>query len=279
MKHKMVRIPNCFIDLFPKAAELKLASAFYALININTERDLMGNYVISVPQKVLAKLCGCSVITINRAASKLRSKGFIVSQTRPTSNRRAANGALMLDKYIYTIKAFSRHTRYFCVDKANLSRVQGTAFRVYMLFAKLSDSVTYAFFHSLTDLCKDKAVKMWTIGRRELSNAIKALCKHKMIRKIKKKTSCGDYTDNTYILIQHHTIMDVGGSEERRLSRSDKIPIKEISPRAATQGTDKTNKKFRSKFEYIIHHTSEFVKGVLRKATKILEFFDFRGSG
>ena len=272
MKHKWVRIPNCFIDLFPKAAELKLASALYSLININTEKDMLGNYVISVSQKTLAKLCGCSEITISRAAGKLRSKGFIVSQTRPTSSRRAANGALMLDKYTYTIKAYSRDTRYFCVDRSNLCKVQGQAFRVYMLFAKLSDSFTRAFYHSLSDLCGD-TLKVWKIGRTELSNAIHRLCKCKLIRKIRKRTTFGDFTENTYVLISHHSLLDGAGGQR------EKIPIKEISPCVASQGTDKPKTKFSTKFGYIIHHITNFVKGIKGKAKKIFDRFDFRGSG
>ena len=274
MKHKLVRIPNCFIDLFPKAAELKLASALYSLINSNTERDMMDNYVISVSQKALAKLCGCSEITISRAASKLRSKGFIVSQTRPTSSRRAANGALMLDKYTYTIKAYSRDTRYFCVDRSNLCKVQGQAFRVYMLFAKLSDSFTRAFYHSLTDLCKDTSLKVWTIGRKELSRTIKLLCKRKLIRKIRKRTTFGDFTENTYVLISHHSLLDGAGGQR------EKIPIKEISPCVASQGTDKPKTKFKSDFVgFIIYHITGFVKRIKEKTIKIFDFFDFWGSG
>ena len=179
MRNIRYRIPNVFLQMFDKAAELKIATVFYTLTNKQSMRNINGDYVLSVSQETLSRLSGLSVSTIKRTVDKLCAQGFIVSQTRPKSNRRADNGALMLDKYLYTIKYIPRNSDYFCVDRTALRKVNGQAFEVYMHFSMLSDSITRAFFHSLTDLCD-----IIKIGKKELIKAIETLIKHKLIRKI-----------------------------------------------------------------------------------------------
>ena len=262
MKHSMIRIPNCFIDLFEKSAELKLACVFYSLINADTPRDILGNYVISASQKTLANLCGTSEMTVRRTAKQLMNKGFITSQHRPVSNRQSADGFYMLDKYVYTISCISCDTGYFRADRAVFCELSGQAYKVYMLFCKLSDSSKHYFYHSLSDLCS-----MLRIARTDLSQAIKVIEQHRLIRKIRKRTLCGDFTENTYIIVVYMK----GRIHKRK-------PVKKISPCAPTQGADTLNTKPNSGLvlNNMINHLKRFVKGLKKKIRKK---FDFRGSG
>lgn len=257
-KHKMVRVPNCFIEMFDKSAELQLACAFYSLIHANTEKDLNGDYVISVSQETLAQICGCSAITISRAAAKLLESGFITSQRRPVTNRKAASGALMLDKYTYVVRFYSCETNFFTVDKALLHRLSGAAFRVYILFCKLSDNNTRSFFHSLKDMSN-----LGKIAKGVICKAITWLEKMGFIKRQKKITVYGDYTDNSYIVCIFIT---------PQIKKRKKV-IKKISPCSAKQGTEKIVvgfEKTTNLLDCIIQHIKGFVKGF---AAKIDDFF------
>lgn len=272
MKHTLVRIPNCFTDMFQSAAELKLACAFYGLINAETDKDLIGNYIISVSQKTLAALCGCSEMTIRRTAAKLMKAGFILSQHRPVSARKAADGSLMLDKYVYTILALSCDSDYFRADKSLFCKVSGTSFKVYMLFCKLADSRSHSFFHSLTDICSDDELKQWRIGRTELCKAIKALCELRLIRRYRKLTYYGDFTENTYIIIIY-----IQGRIHKKRRNKKRRRVKEISPCAATQGAERNNNRFSTAVvSSMINHLMRFVK---RFGEKTKNFFNYSGSG
>ena len=259
--HKMVRIPNCFIELFDKSADLQLACAFYSLIHYNTEKDLNGDYIISVSQETLATICGCSVITISRAAAHLLNNGFITSQHRPVTTRKAASGALMLDKYTYVVRFYSCETNFFTVDKALLHRLSGAAFRVYILFCKLSDNNTRSFFHSLKDMSN-----LGKIAKGVICKAINLLEEIGLIKRQKKITVYGDYTDNSYIVCIFIT---------PQIKKRKKV-IKEISPCSAKQGTEKIVvgvEKTTNLLDCIIQHIKGFVKGF---AKKIENFFKNR---
>lgn len=186
-----MRIPNSFLTEFRSPSELKLACVFYGLIHKNTPKNLMG-YVITVKQETLARLCGCSIATVKRSLAALRANGFIKSQKR---TRIIAD---KLGTYTYTIAEISTKSNYFNIDKRLIGRVNGQAFRVYAMFCKLSDSVTGAFYQSLNDL-----TELLAISKNELLRAIEKLVSLKLIRKRKKKTKVGDYTDNTYIICNY----------------------------------------------------------------------------
>ncbi len=271
MSHKMIRIPNEFVNLFPKPTELKVACAFYSLININTESDVLGNYRLSVSQKTLAKLCGCSIITINRTVSKLMKKGFIMSQTRPVTNRKALNGAYMLDKYTYTIRSYYQNSSYFCLDKSILRRIKGQTFKVYVFFCKLADSLTRTFFHSLKDLSCDTTLKTWFISRKEIGKAVRELVSRKLIRKIKKRTPFGDYTENTYVI---HT-----RPAETAVVKTNSIQQKSDSaliPTGVTRGHYKSHNTVPAqcfKHTCIVLHFGDFVKSFFKNSAKKVKSF------
>lgn len=279
MRHTYYRIPNSFLAMFDKAAELKLATVFYCLTNAQSEQALNGDYIISVSQETLAKLSGLSVSTIRRTTKKLCAKGFIISQHRPVSNRRTADGSLMLDKYNYIIKYIPRDKDYFCVDKAVLRKANGQAFVTYMLFCKLSERVSRAFYHSLTDLCT-----LLSFTRTELSKAIKKLVKLKLIRKFYKRTRLGDYTENSYAVSKYQQPETIT-RENIQFHSMDNVPQKEISPCIRKiQGAEikrlncTDNKDWPFSIDTIIQHLGEVVKGAIQKTRGFLKKLINRGS-
>ena len=182
---KIMRIPNSFLTDFTRPADLKLACVFYSLIHRHTQRNMLG-YVVTVKQETLAALCGCSPATVKRSASVLRSFGFIKSQKRTHMGER-------LGTYTYVIAQYNISRNYFNMDKRLIRRVNGQAFRVYAMFCKLADSKNRTFFQSLNDLAG-----ILSMSKNEIIKAVKQLISLKLIRKRCKKTSVGDYTDNTY---------------------------------------------------------------------------------
>ena len=277
MRHTYYRIPNGFLNMFDKAAELKLATVFYCLTNAQSEQSINGDYVISVSQKTLAKLTGLSISTIRRTTKKLCAKGFILSQRRPTSNRRAADGSLMLDKYTYIIKYIPRDRDYFLVDRAYLRKAQGQAFEVYMLFCKLSDFYEKAFYHSLKDLCL-----ILLLTRTELSRAIKKLEKLKLIRKCRKKTRYGDFTENSYSVCTHQQQQAEQAKRKETIIYSGNKKESAFAP--ATAKTDihfsncTDNKDCAFLIDSIIQQIKPVVKRVIEKARNFFKKFLDKGS-
>lgn len=233
-----MRIPNSFLAEFKSSSDLKLTCVFYGLIHKNTPKNLMG-YVVTVKQETLAKLCGCSLATVKRSLTSLRNMGFIKSQKR---THIAAN---RLGTYTYTIDVIQTQKNYFNIDRRLLSRVSGQAFRVYAAFCKLSDSRTRDFYQSLNDLSE-----ILSISKNELLKAIKKLVSLKLIRKRRKKTIAGDYTDNTYIVCKYEINSRI---YKKRPMKRAAIPVTRL-PLSAFLSTNKLIAVI------IIHDKCNFVK-------------------
>lgn len=182
-----MRIPNSFLTDFTSSAELKLACVFYGLINKNTKKNLLG-WEITVKQSTLAALCGLSESTIKRTLKSLKDKGFICSQKRSYICEHR------LGTYTYTIKEVPVNSGYFNIQKKAIKRLTGTSFTVYAHFCKLADKHR-KFFQSLNELCA-----IIRIGKKELTSIIAKLIKDKLIRRLRRMTRCGDYTDNIYFV-------------------------------------------------------------------------------
>lgn len=185
-----MRIPNAFLTTF-KSSELKLACAFYSLINSTTEQNLLG-YVVTVKQDTLARICGCSISTIKRTLALLRQHGFIKSQKR---NIYVDNNSPKYGTYSYIITAYNLNRNYFYLNKKSLSLVSGQAFVVYANFCKLAKAKSRNFYQSLNDL-----VKILKMNKSDIVRSIKKLINDRLIIRHKKRTYKGDYTDNTYII-------------------------------------------------------------------------------
>lgn len=244
-----MRIPNSFLKEFKSPSDLKLACVFYSLIHQHTPKNLMG-YVVTVKQETLAKLCGYSLATVKRSLSSLRRAGFIKSQKRTHIAKNK------LGTYTYTIEEFSTQRNYFSINRRLISKVNGQAFRVYATFCKLSNSTSKTFYQSLNDL-----TEILSISKNELLKAIRKLIDLKLIRKRRKLTSFGDYTDNTYIIctyVQNLRITRKGANTNKRAAVSTTR-----QPLSALSSTNQIN------YVFIIHHKKRFVKPFWAKKLKL----------
>ncbi len=246
-----MRIPNSFLTDFTSPAELKLACIFYGLINKNTKKNLLG-WEISVKQSTLAALCGVSESTIKRALKSLKNKGFICSQKRSYVCEHR------LGTYTYTIKDVPVNRRYFNIQKKAIRRLTGSSFKVYAHFCKLADK-RGKFFQSLNELCD-----IIRIGKKELTIIISKLIKDKLIRRLRRMTRCGDYTDNIYFVTYF-----IGPLKIR--SKLGKQRIKKVSPAYQNRGNNsvyRMKSTHKKPYEYSIQQLSVFVNTLLQKIPK-----------
>lgn len=236
-----IRIPNSFLTEYKQASELKLACVFIGLIYKNTNKNLLG-WEITVKQKTLAQLCGCSVVTVQRTIKALALKGFIVSMHRTAVDRK-------LGTYRYVVKNVSMQHDYFYMQKKALMHLNGTAFKVYAHFCKFADGRTHQFFQSINELCS-----IISIGRKELIECINKLIKSKLIRKKCRITAAGDYTDNLYTVTTF-----TAGSIRKKCKKNVPSAHKE-----SFRNTQKIS-------TYIVNYNESFVKCFLLKSYKKLK--------
>ena len=247
-----MRIPNSFLTDFTSSAELKLACIFYGLINKNTKKNLLG-WEITVKQSTLAALCGFSESTIKRTIKSLKDKGFICSQKRSYVREHR------LGTYTYTIKEVPVTSGYFNIQKKAIKRLTGTSFTVYAHFCKLADKHG-KFFQSLNELCA-----IIRIGKKELTSIIAKLIKDKLIRKLRRLTHYGDYTDNIYFITYFADPLII-------MAKIGKQRRKKVSPAYQNRGNNSMyhvqNDTYENFYEYSIPPLSVFVNTLLQKIPK-----------
>lgn len=254
-----MRIPNSFLTDFKCASDLKLACVFYSLIHKNTTKNMLG-YEITAKQTTLAELCGCSVATVKRSVNSLRRLGFIQAQ------RRLSAGANKLGTYLYVVKCVPVNRSYFVMERCHMRRVSGNDFRVFALCCKLSDK-RKSFYQSYSDLSE-----LLSISRRDVIKSIEKLVKLKLIHKSRKRTKCGDFTDNTYIICRH--------VKHSKIS-SRKNVHKKTAPCLTHKGLSRcaSNDRHTTSFNVNIHHFKRFVKSFFKKRYKNRKFFLDKGGG
>ena len=249
-----MRIPNSFLTDFKSPSDLKLVCVFYSLIHANTEKNLLG-YVITVKQEVLANLCGCSVSTVKRSIASLRRLGFIKSQKRIVLEKDR------LGAYMYTIADVPVQRNYFVLERSLIRKVNGQAFKVYAMFCKLADSKTRSFYQSLNDLSR-----MICMDKKDVIKAIKKLISLKLIRKRRRLTGNGDFTDNTYIICKYITNCKIRG----RQFKAKKI----TAPALDSKGLSVHQKGANLKYSFLrIHYFEDFVKTFFAKILKLRRKF------
>lgn len=182
-------IPNFFLERYTNPTDLMIACKLYSMIGSFTKRNSKG-YELSVKEKTLAEICGCSVATVRRSVSRLHQDGIIISKYR----RRRSDGTL--GAYIYTIKDFDCTQGFFSINKRAFSQLSGKAFYVYALFCKLRGGSCNSFYQSINDIRR-----MVKIRRSELIRIIAKLVELGLVYKQRKRTKSGDYTDNTYFVV------------------------------------------------------------------------------
>ncbi|CDA71596.1 regulatory protein Crp [Ruminococcus sp. CAG:579] len=182
-------IPNFFLDRYTKATDLMIACKFYSMIGSFTKRNSKG-YELSIKEKTLADICGCSVATVRRSLQRLCNDGLVISMHRP----HRPNGTL--GTYIYTIKDFACDRGYFSINKRAFEQLSPKAFQIYVWFCRLRGGSCNSFYQSLSDL-----QRITGVSRSRISAIINELVRLRLVYKQRKKTRCGDYTDNTYFVV------------------------------------------------------------------------------
>lgn len=90
-------IPNFFLDRYTNPTDFMIACKLYSMIGSFTKRNSKG-CELTVKEKTLADICGCSTATVRRSVSRLQEEGIIISKYR----RHRSDGTL--GAYVYTIK-------------------------------------------------------------------------------------------------------------------------------------------------------------------------------
>lgn len=189
---KMMRIPVSFLKMFrSNLTDFAVACKLYSLINAHTKRNSKG-FEVCIKQATIADACNCSISSVKRSLSRLEMSGIIMHKYR----LEGANGNL--GAYHYTLKQFDMTSEYIYMNssKTYSARLNPKQLYVYAVFCRLICNDIARFYQSLNDL-----VNILNLNKSEISSLIKDLISKRLVRKQKKKTRCGDYTDNTYFVV------------------------------------------------------------------------------
>lgn len=184
MNFNYFKLPNNILNFNLNQSALKIISYLYSHMYHRKSAK------VRVRQITIAEKCSLSVATVKRCISTLEAKGFIIHKSRSVKR----NG--YLGTYTYTLLPLGR--KYFTVPRTAL-QLQGKSYVLYLQMSKLrvtdktSDTPENTFFHSLSDLSEMTGYK-----RSEVSSLIKKLCKMMMIRKSRRLTRNGDFTENHF---------------------------------------------------------------------------------
>ncbi len=252
-------IPNSLIlDKKLSASEFAVAAYLYSLYSAYGHDNLLGNCV-KVKQSTIANVCRISIDTVSRVCNKLMKYGIILGRQRTIREDRT------LGTYTYTLLRFSSEEQsYTLISKKAAGMLQPKELRVYSVFCLCRENYKNSFFHSYKDL-----TALIRIKKEDLISVINRLIHLGLIRKQKRKTYCGDYTENKYFIVVHsrgrvgRKKRTAATSHLSRCSRS-KALINSIS--------SKLSNPFIGS---MIAHETEFVKRFLEKKQK---FFNARGS-
>lgn len=186
-------IPNTLIlDKKLSSSEFSVAAYLYSLYSAYGHDSLLGS-CIKVKQSTIAEACRISVDTVARVCSKLMKKGIILGRQRTVREDRT------LGTYIYTLLRFSpEEQNYTLISKKAAGMLRPKELKVYSVFCLCRENYKNSFFHSYRDLCDLTGMK-----KEELISVITGLIQLGLIRKQKRRTHCGDYTENKYFIVVH----------------------------------------------------------------------------
>lgn len=258
MKHSSYfSLPNALIlDKSLSSSDFAVAAYLYSLYSAYGYDSLLGG-CIKVKQSTIAVVCGISTDTVSRACRRLMKYGIIIGRERTVRDNRT------LGTYTYTLKRFEEHSyTYICKKAAGI--LQPKELRVYSVFCLCRENYKNSFYHSYSDL-----ISLIKIKKDELITVIGRLIYLGLVRKQKRKTHCGDYTENKYFIIVYAQgricrckKRTAAASHLSRCSRS----------KALTNPTSKLSNTF---IGYMIAHKTNFVKRFLDEKQN---FFKARGS-
>lgn len=184
-------LPNFLIENTSlTASDFAVASYLYSLASVYGNSTLVGASV-KVKQTTIADYCHISTDTVARAVARLEKLGFIVSKQRAIKENRH------LSTYTYILRPFDKaEHKYTRISKKAANILQPNELRVYALFCLCKENGKNSFFHSYNDLTALLKKK-----KQQIIEVIAKLISMGVIRKQKRRTACGDYTENKYFII------------------------------------------------------------------------------
>lgn len=235
MKHSYITLPNSIVSHNLSRCETAILIMLHDVAQKYGTRTMLG-YDVKVKQATLAAKCGVAIKTINRCVASLISKGYILGQRRTVREDRT------LSTYVYSLPNISK---FFYIPRKALKLVLSdspSALREYLYCCKSKTQNGY-FYHSYNDISDTLGIK-----RSDVIRHIAMLEAVGAIKKCRKKTASGRYTENTYIVFRFST----GTIKEKVLSQN---------PLAIAQ----SQMKIKKLITCIITHCSAIVKQKLKK--------------
>ena len=173
------------IDFSMSNSELFVQTYLYSIKGFT---NLYGRCV-KVKQETIANACKISTTTVARAIKSLMQKGIIINKVRSIKN----NGHLSTCYYV--LKPVDENN-YFMVFRKALKLLSARLIKPYLFICRSAEHRTNSCYQSYSDIATATGIK-----RADVLSIVKELNKLGLIRKRKKITKNGDYTDNTYFII------------------------------------------------------------------------------
>ncbi len=172
------------IDFSMSDSELFVQTYLYSIKGFT---NLYGRCV-KVKQETIAKACKISTATVARALKGLMQKGIIINKVRSIKS----NGHLSTCYYV--LKPVDES--YFMVYRKALKLLSARLIKPYLFICRSAKHKTNSCYQSYSDIAVATGIK-----RTDVLSIIKELNELGLIRKRKKITKSGDYTDNTYFVV------------------------------------------------------------------------------
>ncbi len=173
------------IDFSMSDSELFVQTYLYSIKGFT---NLYGRCV-KVKQETIAKACRISTATVARALKGLMKKGIIINKVRSIKS----NGHLSTCYYV--LKPVNE-SNYFMVYRKALKFLSARLIKPYLFICRSAEHRTNSCYQSYSDIAAATGIK-----RTDILSIIKELNELGLIRKRKKITKNGDYTDNTYFVV------------------------------------------------------------------------------
>lgn len=190
MQFNYVTLPSNITENRLQPNQFKVLVYLYSLVRRSTKCK------VKVRQELIAKRCNLSISTVRRCTEALVQEGYIIGRYRS----KKANG--YLGTYTYYLQPIG--DRKFRIDRTAL-RLESKLLRIYALFCKLANSETLWFYHSYSDLASLLGQKRSIVIA--LVESIEALG---LIKKNRRVTTHGDFTENTYAVLIFRKSSSIG---------------------------------------------------------------------
>ena len=223
-------LPNSLIlNTQLRCSDFAVAAYLYSLYSAYGYDTLLGACV-KVKQNTIAQACKISVDSVARACARLMKCGIIVGRERTIRS----DGTL--GTYTYTLQHFhTEEHKHTLISKKAAAMLQPKELRVYALFCLCRENYKNSFFHSYNDLAA-----LLKMRKDDIIAAVNKLVSEGLIRKQRRRTHCGDYTENKYFIIVHSKGRITG---KRRYKRKTATVLHLDRCQLSIEARPSTNKK------------------------------------